>query len=487
MTSWEACPTLLPNMVETTESLLRRAAAYVAPDSERLAEFLDQVAEAILAVGDELILVCQKETALSEARLTGERARTVNQLRLFGALVRKGSWIDARVDTGEPERKPIPKPDLRRMLFPIGPVAVFAASNFPFAFSVAGGDTASAWAAGCSTVVKPHPGHPETSRLVAEAIERAIKKTSYSEGVFGMVDDTSVEAGLSLVKDSRIKAVGFTGSLAAGRAIFDAGASRPDPIPVFSEMSSLNPLFLLPGSLANDTAGLAKGLAGSVTLGDGQFCTKPGLVFAVKNSALDSFRQALARELAAFPCGRMLTDKIAQGFKDNLAKVQQFIQASGGAYLAVVDANTYQSNKNLHHEIFGPLTVLVECGDEEEMLRLASDLDGQLTASVHGTDRDLPSASRLFLVLREKAGRVLWNGFPTGVEVCPSMQHGGPFPATTDSRFTSVGTAAILRFARPVCFQNAPQDLLPDALKDRNPLGIWRLVNGSLTKDPANP
>jgi alpha-ketoglutaric semialdehyde dehydrogenase len=471
-------------MAENMESLLQRAAAYAAPAPERLAEFLDQIAEAILAVGDNLISVCEEETGLSAARLTGERARTMNQLRLFAALVQEGSWIDARIDTAQSDRKPLPKPDLRRMLFPIGPVAVFAASNFPFAFSVAGGDTASALAAGCSVVVKPNPGHPETSRLVAGAVEQAIQKTLYSEGVFGMISDTSVEAGVSLVKDSRIKAVGFTGSLAAGRALFDAGASRPDPIPVFSEMSSLNPLFLLPGSLASDTADLAKGLAGSVTLGAGQFCTKPGLVFGVKGAALDSFRQILAHELTSFQRGRMLTDKIAQGFKDSLAKVHQFVQASGGAYLVVVDAKTYQSSPDLHHEIFGPLNVLIECGDGEEMLRLASDLDGQLTASVHGTAGDLALASRLFSILREKAGRVLWNGFPTGVEVCPSMQHGGPFPATTDSRFTSVGTAAILRFARPVCFQDTPQELLPDALKNHNPRGIWRLVNGNLTKNP---
>ncbi len=472
-------------MLENTESLLQRAAAYVAPDPKTLAGFLDQVAEAILAVGDELIVVCQKETALSAARLNGERARTVNQLRSFGALLREGSWIDARIDTAQPGRKPVPKPDLRRMLFPIGPVAVFAASNFPFAFSVAGGDTASALAAGCSVVVKPHPGHPETSKLVTGAIEQAIQKGGYPEAVFGLISDTSVEAGISLVKDSRIKAVGFTGSLAAGRALFDAGVSRPDPIPVFSEMSSLNPLFLLPGSLANDAAGLAKGLAGSVTLGDGQFCTKPGLVFAVKGAALDSFRQTLAHELTTFSSGRMLTDKIAQGFTDNLAEVQQFVENSGGGYLVAVDAQTYQTNPGLHHEIFGPLTVLIACANEEEMLHLASELDGQLTAGLHGTAGDLPLAAKFFSILREKAGRILWNGFPTGVEVCPSMQHGGPYPATTDSRFTSVGTAAILRFARPVCFQDAPPELLPDALKDHNPLGIWRLVNGNLTKGAA--
>jgi 2,5-dioxopentanoate dehydrogenase len=474
-------------MDTTTDSILKRAAEYVTPEPSALAGFLDEIAEAILALGDDLLTVCENETALPVARLAGERTRTVNQLRLFGEVVREGSWIEARIDTAEPDRQPIPKPDLRRMLFPIGPVAVFSASNFPLAFSVAGGDTASALAAGCSVVVKPHPGHPETARLVANAIQQAIKSAGFSEGVFGMIDDSGAEAGLDLVKDLRIKAVGFTGSLVAGRALFAAGAARPEPIPVFAEMSSLNPLFLLPGALAGEKVELAKGLAGSATMGVGQFCTKPGLVLGPKGPAFDAFRQALGEQLTSFQGGKMLTEKIAQGFKENLAKLGGMVETVGAAYLVAVDATTYLAHSNLQREIFGPLTVLVECVDEAEMLAMAAQLDGQLTTGIHGTSDDLAFAARLFSELRQKSGRVLWNGFPTGVEVSPSMQHGGPFPATTDSRFTSVGTAAIYRFARPVCFQNVPPELLPDALKDGNPLGIWRLVNNRLTKDVLAP
>jgi 2,5-dioxopentanoate dehydrogenase len=416
-------------------------------------------------------------------RLVGERARTVNQLKMFAERVREGSWVDARIDTPLPDRKPIPKPDLRRMLMPVGPVAVFGASNFPLAFSVAGGDTASALAAGCAVVVKPHPGHPGTSALTASAVLNAAQECRMPEGVFAMIEETSVEIGLELVRHPLMRAVGFTGSTRAGRALFDAANSRPEPIPVFAEMGSLNPLFVLPAALQKRWEPIATGLAGSVSLGTGQFCTKPGLVITQQSSVSGQFASRLGEELSRVPKGRMLNDTISKRFEESLAKAKDYIRAEGGAYLLVTEGKKFGEERSLHEEIFGPATLLVQCENTDELLELAGKLDGQLTATIHAEPEDEALSGRLLRVLQEKVGRIVWNGYPTGVEVSPSMHHGGPYPATTDSRFTSVGTAAIQRFARPVCYQGLPQELLPVELHNSNVRQIWRMINGTLTKD----
>jgi 2,5-dioxopentanoate dehydrogenase len=465
------------------ENTVEGAARYRSPGPDALARFLETIGEQIVAAGDDLISTCAGETALSVDRLTGERARTVNQLKMFAALVREGSWVDARIDTAIPDRKPVPKPDLRRMLLPLGPVAVFGSSNFPLAFSVAGGDTASALAAGCPVVVKPHPGHPKTSKIVATAILNAADRCRMPRGVFAMIDDTSVQIGLDLVRQPLIKAVGFTGSARAGRALFDAANSRPEPIPVFAEMGSLNPLFLLPGALENRWETIANGLAGSVTLGTGQFCTKPGLIIGQRSATLDRFAVRLSELLSNFPPSRMLNDGISRRFEESLLKVNEFVQTKGNACLLAADSKRFRENLALHEEIFGPVTLLIRCESADDLIDLAGELAGQLTATIHADPEESELSGRLLRELQEKAGRIVWNSFPTGVEVAPAMQHGGPYPATTDSRFTSVGTAAIQRFARPVCYQGFPKNLLPAELQDTNPRKIWRLLNGALSKD----
>ena len=469
-------PTQLEKIVET-------AATYRSPGPEVLAGFLERIGDLIMAAGEKLISTCAEETALSVDRLVGERARTVNQLKMFADLVREGSWVDARIDTALPDRKPVPKPDLRRMLMPVGPVAVFGASNFPLAFSVAGGDTASALAAGCAVVVKPHPGHPGTSALAASAISNAARDCRMPEGVFALIEETSVEIGLELVRHPLMRAVGFTGSTRAGRALFDAANSRPEPIPVFAEMGSLNPLFVLPGALKKRRDPIAAGLTGSVSLGTGQFCTKPGLVIAQQSAVLGQFASRLGEELSRVPKGRLLNDTISKRFEQSLSKAKDYIRSEGGACLLVTDGKKFAEERFLHEEIFGPATLLVQCENTDEMLELARKLDGQLTATIHAEPEDEVLSERLLSVLQEKVGRIVWNGYPTGVEVSPSMHHGGPYPATTDSRFTSVGTAAIQRFARPVCYQGLPQGLLPTELQNINIRKIWRMINGALTKN----
>jgi 2,5-dioxopentanoate dehydrogenase len=470
-------------MPKQLEKIVEAAAAYHSPGPEIVAEFLERIGEQIVAVGEKLITTCAEETSLSTDRLVGERTRTVNQLKMFADRVREGSWVDARIDTPLLDRKPIPRPDLRRMLLPLGPVAVFGASNFPLAFSVAGGDTASALAAGCPVVVKPHPGHPETSALTAAAVLKAAEDCQMPAGVFSMIQEVSVEIGLELVRHPLIKAVGFTGSVRAGRALFDAANSRPEPIPVFAEMGSLNPLFVLPGALEKRWESIAKGLSGSVSLGTGQFCTKPGLIVAQRSAATEQFATRLGEELAGVPKGRMLNETILKRFEESIAKAKDYVRAEGGAYLLATDEKQFSQESALHEEIFGPATLLVECESADELIELAEGLQGQLTATVHAEPEDEELSDRLLQVLQKKAGRIVWNGYPTGVEVAPSMHHGGPYPATTDSRFTSVGTAAIQRFGRPVCYQGLPKALLPAELQDGNSRKIWRLVNGTLTKD----
>jgi alpha-ketoglutaric semialdehyde dehydrogenase len=440
---------------------------------QNVAAFLDRVSEEIMGLGDSLIVTASEETALTADRLNGERTRTVNQLRLFAEVARKGEWRDVRIDPALPDRKPLRRPDLRRTLIPIGPVAVWAASNFPLAFSVAGGDTASALAAGCPVILKAHPGHPNTSLLVAGAIRKAIDACALPSGVFTMVEGASPQISLALIRHPGIKAGAFTGSLRAGRALFDAAAARPEPVPFFAEMGSVNPVFLLPEGLAQRREAIAEGLAQSVTLGVGQFCTCPGLAVAVAGTDLDQFAAQLRSRFSQTTTGKMLTPAIKAAYSDALAKIGAIngvgvTTGEGDQPLpALFEANAqkFLVTPDLHHEVFGPSTILVRCDSQAELEQVARALEGSLTATVHGTEGDLRAHARLLKILTRKAGRLIFNGYPTGVEVCAAMQHGGPYPSTTDPRFTSVGTAAIVRFARPICYQDFPTEFLPAELR----------------------
>src|SRR5579871_1151725 len=465
------------------------------PVADRAA-FLDRIAEELLELGDTLLERAHQETALPLARLTGERGRTVSQLRMFAEVVREGSWIQARIDRGQPDRQPAPRPDLRRMLIPLGPVVVFGAGNFPLAFSVPGGDTASALAAGCPVVVKAHPAHPGTSELAARAILWAAEATGMPEGVFSMLHGLK-ETGLAMVRHPKTQAVGFTGSLIGGRALFDAAHQREKPIPVYAEMGSINPVFVLPGALRARGEKIAEGLALSVTQGVGQFCTNPGLTIGLNDQALTPFIETLAERLSQTAPATMLYAGIREAYGRGIERLQQTegvkqqthpttpadpALTQANAAIFTTDAQTFLQTHALSEEVFGPSSLLVVCGSPEEMEAVANGLEGQLTATIHGTPEDLRDYRGLVAVLETKAGRLIFNGFPTGVEVCAAMQHGGPYPATTDSRTTSVGTAAILRFARPVCYQDFPQEALPVELQDANAHGIWRLLDGEWTR-----
>ncbi|MEP6618192.1 MAG: aldehyde dehydrogenase (NADP(+)) [bacterium] len=462
------------------------------------AAFLRGIADEIVALGAELLDRASEETALPIARLEGERGRTTSQLRMFADYLDEGSWVDARIDTGDPGRQPLPKPDVRRMLIPLGPVVVFGASNFPLAFSTAGGDTASALASGCTVVFKAHPAHPGTCELTAGAIQRAASSLGLPAGVFSLVHGWSYEVGLSLVRHPLAQAVGFTGSLRGGRALFDAAAARPDPIPVYAEMGSINPVFLLPSAARERAESLAQGLAGAITMGVGQFCTNPGVIVGVRGESTDAIAVLLAERIGGSSPGVMLYEQLASGYGRAVAGVR-----AGGAEvlspataavappraqptLLRVDAARFLDDDALRQEMFGPVSMLVIADDGAEMERVAEQLEGQLTATIHGTPEELHEHSHLVEILRRKAGRLLFNGYPTGVEVGHAMQHGGPYPASSDSRSTSVGTSAITRFVRPVCYQNFPNAALPEALRDANELGIWRLVNGAMTKDTTH-
>jgi 2,5-dioxopentanoate dehydrogenase len=464
---------------------------------EQRGTFLEAIASEMLALEDALIQRARQETGLPEARLNGERGRTVNQLRMFAQVARDGSWIDARIDHAIPDRQPLPKPDLRRMLIPIGPVVVFGSSNFPLAFSVAGGDTASALATGNPVVVKAHSAHPGVSELVASAVRRAVQKCGLPDGVFSMLHGAGTVIGHALVRHPLTRAVGFTGSRTAGRALFDSAAARRDPIPVFAEMSSLNPVFILPAAMRERGDTIAPGLAGSIALGVGQFCTKPGLVFAVHGPGFAEFESNFAESLATVAPATMLHADICEAYHNGLARASglagaQVIARSkeppdksrthGQAVLLRTDSAAFRTHPELAEEVFGPFAVLITASTLGDLEQVASTLEGQLTATLHGTASDLESAQSLLEILKRKAGRLIINGYPTGVEVCPSMHHGGPYPATTDLRFTSVGTAALYRFVRPICYQGFPSSLLPDALKEENPLRLWRTVDGTVKR-----
>ena len=458
------------------------------------ARFLRAIADELIALGPALIERAHQETALPVGRLEGERGRTVGQLRMFAALLDDGSWVDARIDRGDPTRAPAPRPDLRRMLVPLGPVAVFGASNFPFAFSVAGGDTASALAAGCPVVCKAHPAHPGTAELAAGAIDRAAAACDIPRGVFSLVHGWSHEVGLALVRHPHTCAVGFTGSLRGGRAILDAAAARAEPIPVYAELGSINPVFLLPSAAAERADALALGLAQSITMGTGQFCTNPGVIVGVRGDALERLTGALATHIAAAESSTMLYDQLAKGYASGVSGAQArgatlLAQAtSDDAHRATptllrVDGEQFIAQHELRDEMFGPVSIVVVASDAAEMERIAEAMEGQLTATIQGTAEELRSHAGLVEILQRKVGRLLFNGFPTGVEVGHAIQHGGPYPASTDSRSTSVGSAAIERFVRPLCFQNFPDEALPAELRNSNPRGIWRLVDGVLSKD----
>ncbi len=462
---------------------------------EEKAVFLDTIADEILSLGDDLLNRAAAESGLPLARLTGERGRTTGQLKMFAKLLREGSWVDARIDTAIPGRLPLPKPDLRSMLIPLGPVMVFGASNFPFAYSAAGGDTASALAAGCPVILKVHPLHPGTDEMVGQAIIGAAKKTNMPDGVFSLVFSNEAMT-IRLVKDIAIKAIGFTGSRKGGMAIFKAAVNREEPIPVYAEMSAVNPVILLPGAVAANASGIAQGYATSVTMGIGQFCTNPGLVFMVDDENSKVFLKTLSENIEKSAPATMLSKNICTTYSEGIEKLKNVAtlfaksnaiaaanKTEAAPYVFTVAQKDFMLNKNLSQEVFGPEGLIILCKDVNEICEALQNLEGQLTATVHANAEDEKYLQPVIELMKEKAGRILFGGFPTGVEVCDAMVHGGPFPATTDAKSTSVGSAAILRFVRPVAYQNFPQQLLPHALKDNNPLNILRLFNGERSKD----
>lgn len=468
--------------------------AYRATSLEARAAFLELVAQNILDIGPLLIDRAMQESGLPQARLEGERGRTVNQLRLFAKVVRDGRFLAAALDSALPERSP-PRPDLRLSAIGLGPVAVFGASNFPLAFSVAGGDTASALAAGCPVVVKAHGAHPGTSELVGKAVQAAVAAAGLPEGVFSMLHGDGRTIGQALVAHPAIKAVGFTGSRQGGLALVRTAQARPEPIPVYAEMSSINPLFLLPGAMAERAGQIGTGFVDSLVLGSGQFCTNPGLVVALEGEALDSFRDAAASALGAKVGGTMLTPGIHSAFNSGVEKLGKepgvtlvargqcgSTACAGQAALFETDAANFLANPALEDEIFGSSSLIVRCASLAQLREVAEHLGGQLTATLFLDESDRAAAQALLPVLERKAGRILVNGYPTGVEVSHAMVHGGPFPATSDSRTTSVGARAIERFLRPVCYQDLPAWLLPQALEDANPLNLHRIKDGELVQ-----
>ena len=459
------------------------------------ADFMKTIAAELEACGDELIQTAMRETNLPEARLRNERARTMFQLTSYADACEKGDWLEVRIDTAIADKNPL-KPDIRKMLVPLGPVVVFGAANFPFAYSTAGGDTATALAAGCPVIVKAHPAHAATSQLVADAIKKAADKCKLPEGVFTHLHGVSFEVGKALTEHPYTKAVGFTGSLVGGKQLFDWANQRKEPIPVFAEMSSINPVFLLPEKMKASAVDMAKMYAGSITLGVGQFCTNPGLIIGLEGKELSDFTTTLGKEIEKIAPATMLHAGIFKNYrkkKDEALKQPgvEIIAHSdtkpglnqGSPTIATASGQAFLKNPLLHQEVFGPYSLIIRCKDMKEMLQVANKLEGQLTATLMASENDIRIHDKLVEAVQNICGRFILNSVPTGVEVCLSMQHGGPFPSTTDSRFTSVGADGIKRFARPVAFQNWSNELLADELKNENPLGIWRTVNNQLTKD----
>lgn len=479
---------------EAVELATKAYKVYKDVSGDKKAQFLETIALEIEALGDELIDTYCKESGLPEGRARGERGRTMGQLRAFAALLKDGSWVEAVIEKGQPDREPMPKADIRKMLFPLGPVVVFGASNFPLAFSTAGGDTASALAAGCPVIVKSHPMHSGTGELVSSAIIKAVEKTGMPNGVFSNLNSSGIKVGQQLVKHPKIKAVGFTGSINGGTALYKLASARDEPIPVFAEMGSINPVVVLPSALDTDGDAWATKYASSINLGAGQFCTNPGLVLGIQGDKLDSFINTLSEEILKLEPTCMLHPNIytkynegkkelsgqdgvtimadyAKETSDNVAR-PTILKVSGASFL---------SNTKLHKEVFGPFSVVVCCENSVQLEEILNHLEGQLTGTVLGSESDLNTYDNVIDALQSRVGRILFNGVPTGVEVCSSMVHGGPFPASTDARFTSVGTSAIKRWVRPVSFQDWPNKFLPKALQNANPLGIVRLEEGRYT------
>lgn len=458
------------------------------------ADFMRSIAKELEALGDELFQIAAEETHLPEARLRNERARTVFQLNNYAEACEKGNWLEARIDTANANRTP-PKPDLRKMLIPLGPVVVFGAANFPFAYSTAGGDTACAFAAGCTVIVKAHPAHPRTSEMVSGAILNAAADCKMPDGIFAHLFGESFEVGKGLVEHPLTKAVGFTGSFTGGKQLFDWANQRKEPIPVFAEMSSINPVFLFPEKIKKSAQEIAKIYASSITLGVGQFCTNPGLIIGVESDHLQHFIQLLGEEIKKTEPGTMLHSGIFKNYVERraLALSQEDVETvavaekepvgfEGMPTIASASGEAFLNNPVLHHEVFGPYSLIIRCKDVTEMMAVANNLEGQLTCTVMATEMDIRYHEDIVESIKNKCGRFVLNGVPTGVEVCLAMHHGGPFPATTDSGFTSVGADGIKRFARPICYQNWPDELLPDELKDENPLSIYRTINNEMKK-----
>jgi NADP-dependent aldehyde dehydrogenase len=462
---------------------------------KRRAEFMKAIANEMQSEAESLVAMAMSETNLPQARLQGEVMRTIFQLNSYADACEQGNWLEARIDTAMPAKTP-PKPDIRKMLIPLGPVVVFGASNFPFAYSTAGGDTACAFAAGCPVVVKAHPAHAQTSALVAKSIHSAAGKCNMPNGIFTHIYGREFEIGKALVMHERTQAVGFTGSFGGGKQLYDWANQRKIPIPVFSEMGSINPVFLLPEKLGQSATEIAKMYAASITLSVGQFCTNPGIIVGIENEDLEKFISALSEAIINIPPGTMLHPGIAKAFAEKRANAlaQRDVQTlavsaiaskenQGAPTIAVATAEAFFNNPIIHQEVFGPYSLIIRCQNISEMVQVAKRLEGQLTATLMATGKDVLENEDLVEAVKNICGRFILNGVPTGVEVCLSMQHGGPFPATTDSRFTAVGADGIKRFARPFAFQNWSDELLPDELKNNNPLKIWRTVNNELTKE----
>jgi alpha-ketoglutaric semialdehyde dehydrogenase len=487
-----------PEEIEQAVALADQAfKVYKNCSGKEKAAFLNTIADEILAIGDPLLDIYCTESGLPRGRAEGERGRTIFQLRSFADMLAEGSWVEATLDTAVPERQPLPKEDLRKMLVPIGPIVVFGASNFPFAFSTAGGDTASALAAGCPVIVKSHSMHIGTGEMVASAVIKAAKKTNMPEGVFSNLIGSGVTVGGSLVRHPLVKGVGFTGSIKGGRALYDLAAQRPEPIPVFAEMGSINPVVILPNALENESQKWASTYAGSITMGTGQFCTNPGLLLGVKGEDLTRFISQLSTEIEKIAPSCMLHPSIKADF--NLGKeriksqtgvqtVAEYKEKIAPNYapqtLLTVDGQTFLENATLSHEVFGPFSIIVQCDDEAQLTAIINQLDGQLTGTILGQDSEIENYTNVIASLQNRVGRLIFNGVPTGVEVCPSMIHGGPYPASSDSRFTAVGIHAVKRWVRPFSYQNWPDKLLPLELQNENPLGISRFVNTIQTSLP---
>ncbi len=469
---------------------------YRTVSGENKAHFLNAIADNIMSLGDTLIQTYCSESGLPEGRAKGERGRTVGQLHMFANLVKDGSWVEASIDTAIPEREPAPKPDLRKMHIPLGPVVVFGASNFPLAYSTAGGDTAAALAAGCPVIVKSHPMHAGTGMLIAKAVIDAAEQTEMPNGVFSNLNSSGIEVGEQLAKHPEVKAIGFTGSIRGGRALYDLASRREEPIPVFAEMGSINPVVILPEALQSRNESLAKTYANSITLGTGQFCTNPGLILGIKDENLTKFIINLSEEIIKIDPSCMLHPKIAEAYQKGRIKASEqkdlhivaeyqheVKQNYARQTLTNVSGATFLKNPTLHQEVFGPYSIIVECDDAEQLHQIISKLEGQLTGTLIAEDGEAKNYSQIVSALQNRVGRLIYNGVPTGVEVCPSMTHGGPYPASTDSRFSAVGKHSIKRWVRPFSYQDWPNELLPDELKNENPLAILRLVNGKQTSE----